>query len=173
MQFSCIQICISWTCSWAGIRWMGSYHLHISGPILSAHYHIFLRSSNFSYSWKSTSSYSTRCYISHLLNHWYVALPIRFSVPFASFSSSCRLHSVHWLLYRIRLNQSPCRYLENSCRTMQVNISLKKLGKCPNSFDYHRILLLSSFRANRVNLYATTPFCLSGFVLCSCVIVCK
>ena len=110
---------------------------------------------------KSTFSYSTHYYRSHLLNHWHVALPIRFSVPFASFfdsfSSSCPLHSVHWLLYWIRLNLchirfALCRYLENSCRTMQVNISLKRLGERRWSYCHRRIPLLPSFRANRVNL---------------------
>ena len=76
-------------------------------------------------------------------------------------------------LYRIHLNQSLCRFLEISCRTMQVNISFKKLGKCPSNFCYRRIPLLSSFQANRLNLCVTTPFCLSVFDLCSCVIVCK
>ena len=68
-------------------------------------------------------------------------------------------------LYRIRLNQSLCRFLEISCRTMQVNISFKKLGKRPSSFCYRRIPLLSSFRANRENLCVTTPFCL--FLICA------
>ena len=68
-------------------------------------------------------------------------------------------------LYRIRLNQSLCRFLENSCRTMQVNISFIQLGKRPSSFCYRRIPLLSSFRANRENLCVTTPFCL--FLICA------
>ena len=110
----CIQIYISWTCSWADLCWMGSYHLHISGPILWAHQHVFLRSSIFSCMWKSTSCFRTHYYISHL-NYWHIAFPICFSVPFSSLSMSCTLHSVHWLLYWIHLNQSLCHYLENSC----------------------------------------------------------
>ena len=93
---------------------MGSYHLHISGPILWAHQHVFLRSSKFSCMWKSTSCYSTHYYVSHL-NYWHIAFPICLSVPFSSLSMSCTLHSVHWLLYWIHLNQSLCHYLENSC----------------------------------------------------------
>ena len=93
---------------------MGSYHLHISGPILWAHQYVFLRSSKFSCMWKSTSCYSTHYYVSHL-NYWHIAFPICLSVPFSSLSMSCALHSVHWLLYWIHLNQSLCHYLENSC----------------------------------------------------------
>lgn len=89
--------------------------------------------------WKPTSSYNTRYYISHLLNQWHAALPILFSVPFASFSSSCTLHFVHWLLYRIHLNQSLCRYLENSWGTMHVEYLF---GKRRWSYCHHRIPLL-------------------------------
>ena len=77
-----IQICISWTYSRADLRWM----------------------------WKSTSSYSTRYYRSHLLHHWHVALPVRFSVPSFRFfflelhTSPCSLTPVTYSLESVSLS---------------------------------------------------------------------
>ena len=156
--FFCIQIRISWTCSWAYLCWTGSYHLHISGPILWTHQHVLLCSKTLPCSWKSTSCYSTYYYISHL-NYWHITFPICFSVPFSSFSLNCTLHSVYWLLYWIHLNQPLCCFLENSCGTMQE--------ECWWSWCHSWIPHLSSFWASRVNLCTTMLFSPSVFDLCT------
>lgn len=145
--------------SWSTLNGkLPSSHLWRNSLSTFAHMSAFFKF--FSCSWKSTSSYRTRYYIS-LLQIIDISL-----FPFVSPSLPILfLRAAHFTLstnsdtsIRFIWNSLFFRYLENSCRTMQVNISLKKLGKRRWSYCHRHIPLLLSFWENRVNICVTTPF---------------